>query len=37
MGLARARLLAANAGGTVRLEQSEGQIVATIDLPEVST
>ncbi|MEO8431737.1 MAG: ATP-binding protein [Acidobacteriota bacterium] len=37
MGLARARLLAADAGGTVRLEQSDGRVVATIDLPEVSS
>ncbi len=35
MGLARARVLAADAGGTVRLEQNQGRVVATIDLPEV--
>jgi signal transduction histidine kinase len=37
MGLARARVLLADAGGTVRLEQNHGSVVATIDLPEVST
>lgn len=36
MGLARARVLAADAGGTVRLEQDHGCVVATIDFPEVT-
>jgi signal transduction histidine kinase len=34
MGLARARLAAADAGGSVRLENREGQVVATLEVPE---
>lgn len=36
MGLARARLAAADAGGSVRLEAREGQVAATLELPEES-
>ncbi len=34
MGLCRARVAAADAGGTVRLEQVGDRVVATLDLPE---
>ena len=34
MGLPRARLYAAAAGGTVRLEQREDRVIATLELPE---
>ncbi len=34
MGLPRARLYAAASGGTVRLEQRSGRVVATLELPE---
>jgi signal transduction histidine kinase len=34
MGLARSRLSAAAAGGTVRLEQKSGRITAILELPE---
>jgi len=34
MGLARARLSAAAAGGTVRLEQRSDRITAILELPE---
>lgn len=34
MGLARARLAAAEAGGSVRLESREGHVAATLELPE---
>ncbi len=34
MGLSRARVAAAEAGGNVRLEQQGDRVVATIDLPE---
>jgi signal transduction histidine kinase len=36
MGLARARLAAADAGGIVRLEDREGQVLATLEVPEES-
>ena len=34
MGLARARLAAADAGGTIRLDNREGQVLATLEVPE---
>lgn len=34
MGLARARVFSAAAGGAVRLEQRGGRVVATLELPE---
>jgi signal transduction histidine kinase len=34
MGLSRALLAAGEAGGTVRLEQRDGRVIATLDLPE---
>jgi signal transduction histidine kinase len=34
MGLARARLAAADAGGSIRLENREGRVVATLEVPE---
>jgi signal transduction histidine kinase len=34
MGLARARLAAADAGGSVRLEHHEGLVLATLEVPE---
>lgn len=37
MGLARARLSAAAAGGTVRLEQRSDRIMAILELPEETT
>ncbi len=36
MGLARARLAGAQAGGSLRLEQHDGRVVATLELPEES-
>ena len=36
MGLARARFAAAEAGGSVTLEQQGGCVAATLDLPEES-
>lgn len=36
MGLARARLAAADAGGSVRLEHREGHVLATLEVPEES-
>ena len=34
MGLARARLFSAAAGGAIRLEQRDNRVVATLELPE---
>jgi signal transduction histidine kinase len=34
MGLARGRLALAEAGGSLRLEQRDGRVVATLELPE---
>ncbi|MCA1580705.1 MAG: hypothetical protein LC796_04795 [Acidobacteria bacterium] len=34
MGLSRARVAAADAGGTLRIEQDGDRVVATLDLPE---
>jgi sensor histidine kinase regulating citrate/malate metabolism len=34
MGLARARLFSAAAGGAIRLEQTDDRVVATLELPE---
>jgi len=34
MGLSRARVAAGDLGGAVRLEQRDGRVLATLDLPE---